>query len=341
MRSLCTLATATDAFGMFGDSFLRRVAHCRTGWMAPQKHSHLPRFMGILLLGTAVMWTDPALSQSPADRATAIEAYREVLTRPTDEGALKRFKALFPRFGEDYVVEGDRILTEDQLLVYLAQLATGSQAAVPSAGELLVNKTNGRPDQWCQAARDLTYAVDRASFADSEQYQSVVKNIAAAARDWEGACPECKITFTHIAEHDDSPKHDKVVFIVRAVDAAGSFIAAAFFPGDAPSRRFLYVDSSYFRTSFDKVGVFRHELGHVLGYRHEHIQDVPGCYLEDKNWVALGPYQAHSTMHYLCGGGGSEDFALQTGDKTQHRLWYTKNGGEPCSVGGATRKVQP
>jgi hypothetical protein len=279
----------------------------------------------------------PPPQPSPA-RAAAEKAYREALARPTDPAALEAFRAILPRVGEYYVVEGDRRLTEDQLFVYVAQLAGGAHSAAPRSGELLVQVTGGKSERWCQAARDLTYAVDRASFGEARQYETVVRNVAAAAREWEGACPECRLSFTHLREHDAAPSHEKVVFIVKGFDSLGAYFATAFFPSDPPMERFLYVDPLYFTTEFDKVGVLRHELGHVLGYRHEHIQDVPGCYREDRGWMALGPYDPKSVMHYPCGGGGGQSFALSASDQHGHRTWYSKpDGGEACAHAGATR----
>ena len=162
--------------------------------------------------------------------------------------------------------------------------------------------------------------------------------MATAAREWESACPACKVTFTHVREHDALPSHERVVFVVRGMDSGGSFTAVAFFPSDPPSERFLYVDPSYFDADFDRVGILRHELGHVLGYRHEHIQDVPGCYREDRSWIALGPYDPKSVMHYPCGGGGGRTFALSASDRDGHRGWYSKpDGDEPCAHASATR----
>jgi len=45
-------------------------------------------------------------------------------------------------------------------------------------------------------------------------------------------------------------------------------IAMAFFPFDSPRDVVLF---QRFRTYGNNVGVLRHELGHVLGFRHEHI----------------------------------------------------------------------
>src|SRR5690242_12940239 len=104
----------------------------------------------------------------------------------------------------------------------------------------------------------------------------VVENIQKAARAWEKAC---NVVFNYRADLDGSPvgSHlEGVVFPVRELDVGGAFIAAAFFPNDPLERRRVLIDPSYYAPSmrFDPVGVLRHELGHVLGFRHEHIR---GC----------------------------------------------------------------
>src|SRR5262249_39230703 len=126
----------------------------------------------------------------------------------------------------------------------------------------------------------------------------------------------------HLDQFDANPSLNDVLFVVRRYDSGGTYIAAAFFPNEGQSRRFLNVDPSYFTTTFDRVGVFRHELGHVLGYRHEHIRDVPGCYREENQGRPLTDYDPDSVMHYFCGGGGSLQLTLTDLDRTGHRTLY-------------------
>jgi hypothetical protein len=259
----------------------------------------------------------------PAGGRSEVEkAYRDAWQKPGEAAALERLGAALPRFQGYAVAEGDLLLTEKELERYAMEKSLAGQLAAPLGGELIVNTESGVPTYWARGARQITYAVDRASFSPESRYATVVANMGKAAREWAKACSTCGLALAHASQHDAAPSHDQVTFIVRGVDAGGAFIAAAFFPNYAPSRRFLNVDPSYFSTTFDKVGVLRHELGHVLGYRHEHIRGVPGCYSETSNWLPLTPYDPRSVMHYFCGGAGSLTLKLTGTDKRGHRALY-------------------
>jgi hypothetical protein len=72
------------------------------------------------------------------------------------------------------------------------------------------------------------------------------------------------------------------------------------------------------------TGVLRHELGHVLGFRHEHTRSTAsGCY-EDGNWRALtSTYDRYSVMHYpQCNGLQTGDLVLTSLDKSGARSLY-------------------
>ncbi len=128
----------------------------------------------------------------------------------------------------------------------------------------------GKVVRWAPDVQ-LTFCVLRQTFPSQERYETVVANMTGAAQDW---MDTCGVTFRYVPELDgsESTRPEGVVFPVRGIDAGGAFIASAFFPTDAAPRRRVLIDPSYFTTSFDRTGVLRHELGHTLGFRHEHIR---------------------------------------------------------------------
>jgi hypothetical protein len=276
--------------------------------------------------------TVDTLRSSPesAKQSSTLAAHKAAFAQPFDRDKIAAYMASLPKDGDYFVVEGDVLLTEQELRSYLVANAQTEKPATVSP-ELLVNTHNGEPDFYRDPShRNLSYSVDRSTFT-ADEYKMVVQNVDQAGKAWENACTECQVHFTHLSQFDQNPQSGQVNFIVRKHDSKGEYIAASFFPHDDQVRRILNVDPTYFNTTFDKVGVFRHEMGHILGYRHEHIRGIQGCYYEDKAWQPLTPYDPKSVMHYFCGGGGSLQLQLTTLDQTGHRSLY---GDGAVSLGG-------
>ena len=269
------------------------------------------------------------------DQGVARSAYISALEEGQSEEELEILFAAFletlPQYSDQgvtyYIVEGDIPLLEEEVEQYLNGLVE-----VPLSGErnpeLIVNLVDGERDFWSEGNRHLTYAIDRASFNSVEEYFDVMQRMHEATSNWEEACPECGVDFQHLVEFDVSPSHDKVLFIVRMVSLSGTIIAKAFFPSYANHRYYLDVGSAFFTTNFDQTGILEHELGHVLGYRHEHIQDIPGCRSELGNWEPLTEYDPQSVMHYFCGGGGSLDLEITETDIEGHKELYAPQADE-------------
>jgi hypothetical protein len=233
-----------------------------------------------------------------------------------------------------YVLEGDLLLDEDQVGIYALQretldrarnLGLASVVEQPLSEALVGITRGGKIVRWKQGLV-LTYCVLKGTFNDQASYRLVCDNMKKATEDWQLACG---VEFEHKADLDESPgtQNPGVLFTVRGIDAGGQFIAAAFFPGDPVSRRRVLIDPSYFSptSEFDKTGVLRHELGHTLGFRHEHIRSgaPPGCPDEDVfGTINLGDYDPRSVMHYFCGGVGSRELALTELDRIGSQKVY-------------------
>jgi hypothetical protein len=234
--------------------------------------------------------------------------------------------------GETYwVAEGDQLLDGDQLELYVDQLnnkaeqkkllsdaaALGEALVTPTLSQLIGITSNGKLVRW-REGKSLTYCVLKNTFGDNQEYLLARQSVEKATQAW---MDTCGIVFEHVIAKDSSPSTHPagVLFTVRKIDAQGRFIAAAFFPNDPPERRRVLIDPSFFADDlgFDRVGVLRHELGHVLGFRHEHIRaDAPAaCPDEDLDeTLDLTPYDPTSVMHYFCGGVGSTELLITTVD---------------------------
>jgi hypothetical protein len=235
-----------------------------------------------------------------------------------------------------YVVEGDLLLDEDELesyaqrLVALEQLRNvrlgeeGGVGIMPRPSAALVGITEGgKVVRWAPGTV-LTYTVLKDTFENDDQYESVVGHMRVATSNWQDTCG---VEFQYDASLDDSTttRPEGVLFPVRGFDSNGRFIASAFFPNGPRHRRRVLIDPSFFETSFDHTGVLRHELGHVLGFRHEHIRSGAPAVCPDETTADtfdLTPYDPQSVMHYFCGGVGTKDLAISDVDKQGARKVY-------------------
>ena len=114
------------------------------------------------------------------------------------------------------------------------------------------------------------------------------------------------------------------MFDVRQVQTP-QYLARAFFPSTSRSGREVLISSSSFGNikPWSLAGVLRHELGHTIGFRHEHTRPESGACFEDNQWRALTAYDSASVMHYpQCNGTNKGDLVLTNLDKTGAHSLY-------------------
>lgn len=230
-----------------------------------------------------------------------------------------------------YIVNGDEPIETDRGLRDFYNLHV-------QAGALIVNTVSGRDDAWdADTAMNLTYCVSRSSFGAN--YDRVVQAMDEATGAWEAVGA---IDFVHVAALDDncSQRTGGVVFDVRQV-ASGQYLARAFFPSTSRRNRNVLIDTSTYFYDNDPsdplslVGVLRHELGHALGFRHEHTRPESGTCFEDNSWRALTAYDSDSVMHYpQCNGTGDWSLQLTARDAQGAADLYSGDGGGAGGSGG-------
>jgi hypothetical protein len=104
------------------------------------------------------------------------------------------------------------------------------------------------------------------------------------------------------------------VFSVEPVQTS-QYIARAFFPSTPDRQQNVLIDDSIWTSgSWTPTNIIGHELGHVLGFRHEHTRPEAGTCFEDNNWRPLTPYDSSSVMHYPQCNGTSDDLSMTSVD---------------------------
>ena len=211
-----------------------------------------------------------------------------------------------------YIVNGDEpISTTGDLKAYYDRMVHGSEEAMEEG--LVVNTVGGTDDKWSTSqVGNLTYCV---STKFGSRHDDVVDAMAAGAALWEGA--SSRITYVHVSSQDGScnVRNRSVLFSVEPVQTS-QYIARAFFPSTPKRQRNVLVDDSIWTSgSWTPANIMGHELGHTLGFRHEHTRPEAGTCFEDNNWRPLTPYDSSSIMHYPQCNGTSDDLSMTSTDR--------------------------
>ncbi len=287
--------------------------------------------MGVSFFG---VWTGSASELVAVTKSDSAQLYKDLLSNPRDPAKLSAWLRTLPRLstpegGSYYVFEGDLLLTSEEVegLLIERHEKWKERNTDEIEPELVVRITAGADERWSNRLKgNLTYVVDRQSFGDNEEeYAIVVDAMSRAVGDWERACSECAVKFRHLQDLDTARNNSDALFVVRRMpdsEQIPEFIATAFFPSDPSHRRYINIFQGFFDSPYPPEGTLRHELGHVLGYDHEHKRSDSGCAFENGKWRPLSEYDDRSVMHYVCGYGGNYRLRITGIDIKAHRQHY-------------------
>ncbi|HEY0480422.1 MAG TPA: FG-GAP-like repeat-containing protein [Kofleriaceae bacterium] len=197
-----------------------------------------------------------------------------------------------------FIVDGDIALYDERALRkhYDAWLADAYADLATTSSALTVRNVMGADVLWSVAQRNnLTYCV-------SDQFGArktdVVTAMGRATRSWSN---QVAVKFIYRPDQDAacSNANNNVLFNV-VPSSSTDFFASSFFPDDSRANRQLLITSDAITTSAggrDFQGILRHETGHILGFRHEHIHiTCTGESTAQSRQVTS--YDVNSVMHY-------------------------------------------
>lgn len=244
-----------------------------------------------------------------------------------------------------YVVDGDiPIDSRDELKEFYEQYVIGNGPAIQEGSNPLIVHTSGGVEAVWDATekKNLSYCVSN-SFGTNKA--DVVAKMAGAARAWEAAA-DVKFVYVSAQDANCTASNNAVLFDVNPAPAGSRYLARAFFPDSSRSKRnVLIADGALTLNPTGELtleGVLRHELGHVLGFRHEHIRSeagAPQC-AESNTWNPLTKYDSNSVMHYpQCNGTNGKKLTLTAPDKDGAACLYGEAAG--YTIGDHSLRCSP
>ena len=222
-------------------------------------------------------------------------------------------------------VDGVYIVNGDEPVGNVAKLRAYYEAMMDAAdqnggsNQLVVNTVGGADDVWSASeVGNLTYCVSD-DFGSLKS--TIVSAMAGGAALWESSSSAIDFVYDSSQDANCTTSNDAVLFPVEPIETS-EYIARAFFPSSPDSEMNVLVDDSVTSSGWSPSNILGHELGHTLGFRHEHTRPEAGTCFEDNNWRPLTPYDSASIMHYPQCNGSSSNLSMTATDRQGAALLY-------------------
>ncbi len=163
-----------------------------------------------------------------------------------------------------------------------------------------------------EQARDLSFCISEVFASNYETVESAVRH---AALQW---MEYGNFDFKLADDLSCDNNNRQVLFRIVPTARQAKFKARAFFPGSEPHKRKIQINRRFADSAGSEMQrLMLHELGHVLGLRHEHIHlDAGGDCPELGEFDPVTDYDPASIMHYpSCGPKKLQNFVLSDLDK--------------------------
>jgi hypothetical protein len=187
----------------------------------------------------------------------------------------------------------------------------------------------------------INFGIAKRTFPNENAYMLAKTAMLKAADDWNGLT---RVQYRYLGAFDNSIQFDNLKAQypneIQMVVAYQNFTTAIFkteedyqntfaiaFNKEFPRHlKVLRICRKFFTPGrLSQDGILRHEIGHIMGFRHEHINspENANCPKEDFGFAkAVTAYDPNSVMHYPCGSFNNYVYQFSANDSIGIKFIY-------------------